>query len=151
LTPVAHRLTPLALGGAGVLLTPLLALAEESVAGGSGVSPGHVLSVLLGLFAVLITIGLLAWGSRHLFRLQPAGHGPIRILGSLALGARERVVLLEVGAAQVVVGVSPGRLQTLHVLASAERVAPPAEPSREGFAEHLSRLTGRGGQSARDR
>jgi flagellar protein FliO/FliZ len=133
---------PRAAGAAALLLAPLCAAADPA-SGGTPLSAGQVLNVLLGLVAVLAAIGVLAWVSRHVFRLQADGTGAIRIVGSLALGPRERVMLLQVGGVQLLVGVSPGRLQTLHVLEESDAVAVPAPGAREGFAGQLARLAGR--------
>jgi flagellar protein FliO/FliZ len=42
--------------------------------------------------------------------------GEIAILSGVSLGPRERAVLLRVGNTRLLVGVAPGRVQTLHVL-----------------------------------
>jgi len=80
---------------------------------------GSLLQVLLGLVVVLALIAGAAWASRRLNRLRlgAAGSG-LRVLGGLAVGARERVVLVEVGGTQLLLGVAPGRVQALHVLAT---------------------------------
>jgi flagellar protein FliO/FliZ len=100
-----------------------------------------VLSVLLGLLAVLAIIAVLAWALRHLFRVGVGAEGLVRVLGSTSLGARERVVLLQVGGEQVLVGVAPGRVQTLHVLD--EPVTLPAPGEAPGFQAQLARFLGR--------
>ena len=102
---------------------------------------GHVLSVLLGLLIVLATIAVLAWALRHLFRVGAGGEGFVQVLGSTSLGARERVVLLQVGGEQILVGVAPGRVQTLHVLD--EPVTLPAPGAAPGFQAQLARFLGR--------
>ena len=40
----------------------------------------------------------------------------IRYLGGIAVGQRERVVLIEVGGTQLLIGVAPGRVEKLHKL-----------------------------------
>ncbi len=123
------------------VLMPHAALgAPESVPVGSpAVDAGSVLQVFLGLVVVLMLIGAVAWLLRHVLRLQPTMSGQLRILGGLSMGARERVVLLKVGETQLLLGVAPGRVHTLHVL---DR--PLAEPTHEtrlprGFAAQLGR------------
>ena len=61
------------------------------------------------------------------------------------MGARERVVLIQVGKQQMLLGVAPGRVQTLHVLdepLTGER----SEDSDGSFAQNLRMALGRGGQ-----
>ena len=55
------------------------------------------------------------------------------------MGPRERIVLLEVGETQLLIGVAPGRIQTLHVLASPVDVSQPHNAPRSSFARHLAR------------
>ena len=40
----------------------------------------------------------------------------MRVVGGASVGTRERVVVVEVEDARLVLGVCPGRVQTLHVL-----------------------------------
>ena len=70
---------------------------------------------ITGALAVVIVIILAA--AMLLRRLSPvsAGNKNLRVLASLSVGQRERVVVLQVGDRQVLIGVSPGRVQTLHV------------------------------------
>ncbi len=123
--------------------------AQEPVAAASPVvDAGSVLQVFLGLVAVLILIGAGAWMLRSVLRLQPTMSGQLRILGGLSMGARERVVLLKVGETQLLLGVAPGRIQTLHVL---DRPLPePANEARlpRGFAAQLARTLSQGGKGA---
>ncbi|MEM9603864.1 MAG: flagellar biosynthetic protein FliO [Pseudomonadota bacterium] len=54
--------------------------------------------------------------------LRRAGAGPrgagrqIAFVDALALGQRERLVLVQVGGEQILLGVSPGRVERVHVL-----------------------------------
>ena len=40
----------------------------------------------------------------------------MRVIGGLSLGMWEKVILLQVGKKQLILGVTPGRIETLHVL-----------------------------------
>lgn len=77
---------------------------------------GNLIQTTLGLFAVLIVIGGAAWAVKRFGYFQSGGQGQIKVVGGVSLGSRERVVLLQVGEQQLVLGVAPGRIQTLHVL-----------------------------------
>ena len=126
---------------AGLGLSPAPVLATAAGAPAPAVDAGQVLAVLLGLLAVLAAIGALSWALRHLLRPGAGAGGLIRVVGSTSLGTRERVVLVQVGAEQVLVGVTPGRLQTLHVLDHPVSLPEPAEAA--GFPAQLNRLLGR--------
>jgi flagellar protein FliO/FliZ len=93
--------------------------AQKSVATG-GLPAGDLTSaairMVLGLAVVLALLGATAWVSRR-FRVGAGMRGGlIEVVSGLSLGARERVVLIRVGGDQVLVGVSPSGMRTLHVL-----------------------------------
>jgi flagellar protein FliO/FliZ len=92
---------------------------------------------------MLVVLGLLvavAWLLKRSGRLQTAAGGGLRILGGLSMGTRERVVLLQVGETQLLVGVAPGRVQTLHVLDKPLESMHSAAAKAPGFPEQLGRL-----------
>lgn len=95
-----------------------------------------LVQLTLGLLAVLAAIALVAWLMRRVGRFQSGVGGAMRILGGLSMGARERVVLIQVGDTQLLLGVAPGRVQTLHVLPEPiDGASSGSEPGR--FAEKL--------------
>lgn len=77
---------------------------------------GHLVRVTLGLLAVLISIVVVARLLRGFARFQTGSHRQFKILSAISIGPRERIVLLQIGETQLLVGVVPGRIQTLHVL-----------------------------------
>ncbi|MFN2308645.1 MAG: flagellar biosynthetic protein FliO [Gammaproteobacteria bacterium] len=103
-----------------------------------------LIQVGLGLFAVLLMIVGVAWLMRRLGGLPGTQGGALRVLGGLSMGARERVVLIQVGETQLLLGVAPGRVQTLHVLGQPLPAQGPSEPLAGGFAANLSAALRRG-------
>lgn len=102
-----------------------------------------LLQVALALGGILLLIFGGAWLLRRVGKFSSAANGQIRILGGTSLGSRERVVLMQVGERQLLLGVAPGRVTTLHVFDVATpavdmttEVAPGA-----GFRELLRRKT----------
>jgi len=90
--------------------------------------------MVLGLAVVLALLGATAWVSRR-FRVGAGLRGGlIEVVSGLSLGARERVVLIRVGGDQVLVGVSPSGMRTLHVLNQ-----PPAIGTTPEFANYMDR------------
>lgn len=79
-------------------------------------SGSYLFQLILGLIVVLICILALAWFAKRMNRLQSSTAGMLKIIGGISMGSRERVVLLQVGSEQLLIGVSPGRINTLHVL-----------------------------------
>ncbi len=92
----------------------------EKALPGSGLSDsnmaGNLAQTTLGLLVVLLVIGAAAWAFKRFGNVHVGAQGRMKIIGGISLGTRERAVLLQVGDQQLVIGVSPGRVQTLHVL-----------------------------------
>ncbi len=76
----------------------------------------------LALLFVLGIFGVFVWSLRKLSGLQVNGEAKMRVLGGLSLGMREKIVLLEVGNKQMVLGVTPGRIEALLVLDGEDRL-----------------------------
>ena len=75
-----------------------------------------LLKMLLGLAAILLLIFFLAWLSRKMKLVQSTSNGyQIKSLATLPLTTREKLTLIEVGGKQVLLGISPGRINKLHV------------------------------------
>lgn len=139
------------LGAAGHALVPsIAAAAEASPAGALPLDAGSILQVILGLVVVIFFIGGVAWLLRHVLRFQPTVGGQLRILGGLSMGPRERVVLVKVGETQLLLGVAPGRLQTLHVLDRPLVESVSEESVSPGFAAQLARAIRRSQRPRRD-
>ncbi|BBP60809.1 flagellar protein FliO/FliZ [Pseudomonas sp. NFACC23-1] len=130
-------------------MLPLSVLAAEPVAtaaaapvAGSGVA-GQLAQLVLGLLLVLGLIFFLAWLLRRVQQAGPAGKGQvIDIVGSRALGPRDRLVLVQVGNEQILLGLSPGTITALHVLKEPVQV-PSAEQASPEFAQRLMELLGK--------
>ncbi len=102
---------------AGAILVNFPAAAYAAVrVDGSGVDVDALLRLSLALSVVLAAIIALAWLLRRVVRFNHGANGQLRILGGLSVGNRERIVLVQVGKIQLLVGVAPGRVQTLHIL-----------------------------------
>lgn len=106
----------------GILLSmasmPALADVPPSPIGMSGevIDGGFMLQFFAGLGLVLLCIVVLAWIMKRAGGLQSSARGALKIVDGIALSARERVVLVQVGDQQVLLGVAPGRVNRVHVL-----------------------------------
>jgi flagellar protein FliO/FliZ len=142
LTP--HSRVPLLCTG-GICGLVLVALSEPSLAQTAaaeppGVSGTAILQMLLGLTLI---IGILFSGAYFLRKLNGGrsfgNTGPLRVVGGLMISARERIVLIEVGDAWIVVGVVPGQIKTLHTLPKGE--LPLAKDNARPFSQWLKQIT----------
>ncbi|EJM60776.1 flagellar biosynthetic protein FliO [Pseudomonas sp. GM48] len=130
------------------LAMPISVLAAEPVATAavpavsSGVA-GQLTQLVFGLLLVLGLIFLLAWLLRRVQQAGPAGKGQvIEIVGSRALGPRDRLMLVQVGNEQILLGLSPGSITALHVLKEPVQVPSTEKPTPE-FAQRLLEMLGK--------
>ncbi|HEX8602232.1 MAG TPA: flagellar biosynthetic protein FliO, partial [Pseudoduganella sp.] len=87
---VAPPAMPAAPSAAGSLIQTVLAL-------------GFVLAILVGL----------AWALKRFGPRNVTGGNTVKLVGALSVGARERILVVEVGEQWIVVGASPGRMNAL--------------------------------------
>ncbi len=124
-------------GLAAFCIWPTLSSAAAETAGArlGGLDSGPlrtegIMETAAGLLLVLAVIIALAWAVRRFGRLPMAGKGLVNVVGGISLGSRERIVVVQVEDTRLVLGVAPGRIETLHVL-------DPTEASGPVFAETL--------------
>ncbi|UGQ45219.1 flagellar biosynthetic protein FliO [Massilia endophytica] len=94
-------------------------------------APSAVGSLLQTVLALAVVLGLLvglAWmlkrfGPRHI-----TGGTTVKLVGALSVGARERILVVEVGEQWIVVGASPGRMNALATLPRQETPDLPEQP-----------------------
>lgn len=81
------------------------------------VSPLVTLGKLaIALLVVLAVFYVFARVMRQLQGSQAGAHNSLKCIGSLSLGQRERVVVVQAGEKQLVLGVTASQVNTLHVL-----------------------------------
>ncbi len=74
---------------------------------------GGLLQTIFALTAVLALLAVLAWLMKRFGPRSHMGTVPIKLVGALSLGGRERIMVVEVGNQWIVVGASPGRVNAL--------------------------------------
>lgn len=103
----------------------------------------YLLQLILSLLVVVVSIVVVAWILRRVMRMQSPAGGNMRILAGLSLGSRERIVVVEVGDTQLLLGVAPGRIESLHIFD--KPVFTQATQATGRFAKHLqSKIEGSG-------
>jgi flagellar protein FliO/FliZ len=88
----------------------------------SGIASLGQVTLALGLVLALIFVA--AWLMRRLRGFGRPANGALDIIADLPVGQKERAVLIRVGSQQVLIGVAPGRVSTLHVLDEPVSLAP---------------------------
>jgi flagellar biosynthetic protein FliO len=114
-----------------------LAAGDGTAIAGGGLGTAELVGATLrmagGLVVVLGLLALAAWASRRFRITGRLRSGLIEVVSGISLGTREKVVLLRVGREQVLVGVSPAGMRTLHVIRN---------PDAQGFDTVLATQTG---------
>ncbi|MFH6569330.1 MULTISPECIES: flagellar biosynthetic protein FliO [Pseudomonas] len=133
----------------GLLALPFSVLAAEPVANATVAAPvvgasigGQLTQLVLGLLLVLGLIFALAWLLRRVQQTGPRQGQVIELISSRALGARDRLVLVQVGNEQILLGLTPGRITPLHVLKEPVQVPGTAQSATPEFAKRLMEILG---------
>jgi flagellar protein FliO/FliZ len=96
------------------------------------------------VFALVFVLGLifaLAWLAKRMPGVAAGSNRALRVVASLSLGPREKVVVVDVGGKQLLLGVGAGGTRTLHTL---EAPLPEVErPSTPPFAQLLAQHFGK--------
>lgn len=141
---------------AAVQAAPQVAVAASSTTGTTalGTLPSSTAATLPMLGALLLVVGLILVLGKLVKRVQGARAGQgaaLSVKGGVQVGAKERVVWMQAGDTHLLLGVSPGHVQTLHVFdvapdfaaaAANEPVLAPASdtPATPDFSERLKTL-----------
>ncbi|MBJ7309175.1 flagellar biosynthetic protein FliO [Rugamonas sp. CCM 8940] len=108
---------PAAKAGSAMVLpapAPLVVAAPSASAPSAPSSAGGLVQTTLALAFVLALLVGLAWLlKRYGPKTLGNGGGTVRLVGSLSVGTRERILVVEVGEQWIVVGASPGRMNAL--------------------------------------
>lgn len=122
------------------LLLPISAWASDAVS--PGIPAGTYLQATLALLLILGLLFGTAWLARKLSGGKGFGQGGMKIIGGVALGPRERIVLVEVGDSWLVIGIVPGQIRTLHQLpkGSSMDIEASAGPAEAPFAQWLKSI-----------
>jgi flagellar protein FliO/FliZ len=91
--------------------------APHVAAGAATSTAGGLTQVTVSLVLVLGAVFAAAWLVKKLRGFGRFGAGQIEIVAEVALGTKERAVLVQVGGQQLLLGVATGRVNLLHTLA----------------------------------
>ena len=98
------------------LSKPLLSNASNQITKKDTSANKDALNVFLGLIVILVMIFSLAWFMKKMGYSNVTGQGQLKIIASLNLGQKEKIVLIQVGKQQLLVGMTATQINTLHVL-----------------------------------
>ena len=98
---------------------------------------GDVLMWPLYLSHLIFALG---WLLRRVGPMAGQGGQHIRLLSSLPLGPRDRLLLVDVGGTQMLLGAAPGRINTLHVFEQPVADLSQAAAGNSDFARKLQAI-----------
>ncbi|WP_143514962.1 flagellar biosynthetic protein FliO [Pseudomonas mosselii] len=130
-----------------LLVSEVVIAAAEPNASAAAPLPGglgaQLAQIVFGLLLVVGLIFFLAWLLRRMQGNAQRGAQVIEIVGSRAIGPRDRLLLVQVGKEQILIGHSPGSIEALHVLAEPVEVPATARQAAPEFAQRLLELMGK--------
>ena len=114
------------------------ASAQEDIAvpsiGGAGIA-----TLIMNLILVLLIIAVCAWVySRGQHRLAGSDQG-LKVVASHQVGSRERIVVMQVGNEQVMLGITATSINHLHTLTEGLQDSEP-DVAPSGFAQRLKQI-----------
>lgn len=125
----------------GHFIVPGLVFAQEKAEAAQTTLPHssaeQMIKMVLGLLFVLVLIFLLAWLFKRYLGIGVISNSSLKTIAGVSVGQKERVVLVQVGERQILVGVSPGQVNMLHALEKGEELKVSNEPNKGLFAEKL--------------
>ncbi|SER20285.1 flagellar protein FliO/FliZ [Nitrosomonas sp. Nm51] len=125
-----------------LLTCPLAVLAETEsknpVQPESVIAAESITKMITGLLLVLMIIVVVAWLFKRFANIPAAATGHIKVVAAASIGQRERVVIVEIGETRLVLGVTPGQINTLHSTEKPPQHA--AEQKTEKSAGQFSKI-----------
>jgi len=122
----------------------VMAAESAAISGGSLIKPSDYFGqIMVSLTLVLLIIFMGAWLLRRFGRFSSVADGKLSVLGAVSVGQRERIMLVQVGTEQLLIGVTSTRISTLHKLNSPIDLAEGEKPNEsshsltESFAKRL--------------
>ena len=105
-------------------------------------SIGSMIQVFAGLAAVLLLFGAIVFVLKRMGGFRANQGGKMHVVDGVSVSARDRVLLMQVGEKQVLIGVSPSGISPITVFD--ESVITVQENTENGFAGQLHKqLKGR--------
>ena len=95
---------------------------------------------------ILVLIFGLAWVMKKMQLTQHSQNGLIQVVSSISVGQRDRIALIQVGDEQLLIGLTPGRIEKLHTLKSAVNVD--MNKDNQSFGDKFNQLLKRDTKNA---
>ncbi len=82
---------------------------------------GYFLKTIISMLLILVLLGVAAWYVRRFGfgALAGKGNDQLKVVAMLSMGSRERLVIVQAGDEQILLGVVPGEIRKLQRLGKA--------------------------------
>lgn len=118
--------------------TTFASLAENQTSSIPGAG-GAILPIIANTALIVAVVLGLGWVVKRAGLTSGARSGGIEILASQSVGAKEKILVVQVGNTQLVVGSTPGNIRTLY--STDEALLPAAQsPETTAFSSRLSAI-----------
>ena len=107
-------------------------------------SGAHLLNVTLGLLFIVALIFGISWFVRRFGQGTFSANTHMKIIAAMPLGTRERIVLIDAGGQQLLLGITPTQINTLHVF-DTPIVTNTSETNSSEFSRKLMAILQRSG------
>ena len=97
--------------------------------------------IILNLMVVIALLAVLFFVAKKLKVNKYSENKKINILNAVSIGTKEKILLLEVNNAILLIGATPSHIETLYVFgeSESEKIIPEKQTTkRTSFAEHLT-------------
>lgn len=108
-----------------------------------GITAGYFLKLGMALLIVLSVFFAFAWLMRRLNHM-PAGESGLQIVGGLNVGSKEKIIVVQMGEEQVLIGVTQQSINKLHVLKDVIAPLSPGDNGQPVFAKLLNSVLNKG-------
>lgn len=126
------------LGGVLLVFVTQLTYAQAAAPVAQIGSGRHLVNVTLALMGIIALIFAISWFVKRFSHGAFAANAQIKILSALPMGTRERIVLIEAGGQQLLLGITATNINTLHVFETPivvdEKTEQPSDFSRKLMA-----------------
>ncbi|MDO6709393.1 flagellar biosynthetic protein FliO [Aliiglaciecola sp. 2_MG-2023] len=117
-------------------MSPLFILSKSAFAQVESLSnPTSVVSIFLSLLLVIVIVVALALLMRR-FNVTATGNGQLHVVASMVAGTRERIMVIEVGDEQHLIGVTATNIN--HLAKLEKPLEKPTNSSADSFKDKLT-------------
>ncbi len=106
----------------------------------TNISYSHVLNWSIGLIIVLAFFFACVWMMKKMGTLPSNSKENMKVIGGLSLGMREKLVLVQVGNKQIVLAITPGRINKLLTLEGDDKITQQNNELETDFASKLKQI-----------